>query len=181
MEECYGCSQPSCYNELPVYVQVSEYTHPCGTLVVMCFFFFFFAVQCFMNSVIQCLSNTRPLLEYLLGDCHLSDINTTVSSMKGALIKGTVYSQLSPDSMVSFYVACSVLNFFPKICNCRTFFGFLPVPDKMWQLGSWYLTGIHIFIHLVLIKETAYQKLGCFCHRVIVWNLLPIPSDVDLM
>ena len=48
------------------------------------------SVQCFMNSVIQCLSNTKPLLEYLLADSHLSDINTTVSSMKGALIKGSV-------------------------------------------------------------------------------------------
>ncbi|XP_058800435.1 ubiquitin carboxyl-terminal hydrolase 2-like isoform X2 [Phymastichus coffea] len=42
---------------------------------------------CFMNSVIQCLSNTRPLLEYLLDNQYLSDINTTTSSMKGALIK----------------------------------------------------------------------------------------------
>lgn len=43
--------------------------------------------QCFMNSVIQCLSNTRPLLEYLLNEQYLADINTTTSSMKGALIK----------------------------------------------------------------------------------------------
>ncbi|XP_021918594.1 ubiquitin carboxyl-terminal hydrolase 2-like [Zootermopsis nevadensis] len=51
---------------------------------------------CFMNSVIQCLSNTKPLLEYLLGDCHLSDINTSISSMKGALIKAfsTVIQEL---------------------------------------------------------------------------------------
>ncbi|KAL0105620.1 hypothetical protein PUN28_015844 [Cardiocondyla obscurior] len=42
---------------------------------------------CFMNSVIQCLSNTRPLLEYLLNEQYLTDINTTTSSMKGALIK----------------------------------------------------------------------------------------------
>ncbi|XP_054007216.1 ubiquitin carboxyl-terminal hydrolase Usp2-like isoform X3 [Hylaeus anthracinus] len=42
---------------------------------------------CFMNSVIQCLSNTRPLLEYLLNEQYLADINTTTSSMKGALIK----------------------------------------------------------------------------------------------
>ncbi|KAJ4444910.1 hypothetical protein ANN_06709, partial [Periplaneta americana] len=51
---------------------------------------------CFMNSVIQCLSNTKPLLEYLLADCHLSEINTTVSSMKGALIKAfsTVIQEL---------------------------------------------------------------------------------------
>lgn len=40
-----------------------------------------------MNSVIQCLSNTRPLLEYLLNEQYLADINTTTSSMKGALIK----------------------------------------------------------------------------------------------
>ncbi|XP_052123285.1 ubiquitin carboxyl-terminal hydrolase 2, partial [Frankliniella occidentalis] len=42
---------------------------------------------CFMNSVIQCLSNTRPLLEYLLKQTYLSETNTTNSSMKGALIK----------------------------------------------------------------------------------------------
>ncbi|KAL0281132.1 UNVERIFIED_CONTAM: hypothetical protein PYX00_002217 [Menopon gallinae] len=42
---------------------------------------------CFMNSVIQCLSNTRPLLEYLLNEDYLSDINTSISQMKGALIK----------------------------------------------------------------------------------------------
>jgi ubiquitin carboxyl-terminal hydrolase 2/21 len=40
-----------------------------------------------MNSVIQCLSNTRPLLEYLLNEQYTADINTTTSSMKGALIK----------------------------------------------------------------------------------------------
>lgn len=42
---------------------------------------------CFMNSVLQCLSNTRPLLEYMSDDKYSSDINTTLSCMKGALIK----------------------------------------------------------------------------------------------
>ncbi|CAG9577099.1 unnamed protein product [Danaus chrysippus] len=42
---------------------------------------------CFMNSVLQCLSNTRPLLEYLIDDKYNADINTTLSCMKGALIK----------------------------------------------------------------------------------------------
>ncbi|XP_041971204.1 ubiquitin carboxyl-terminal hydrolase 17-like [Aricia agestis] len=42
---------------------------------------------CFMNSVLQCLSNTRPLLEYLVNDAYAADINTTLSCMKGALIK----------------------------------------------------------------------------------------------
>lgn len=51
------------------------------------FLFDIFILQCFMNSVIQCLSNTRPLLEYLLNEQYLADINTSTSSMKGALIK----------------------------------------------------------------------------------------------
>ncbi|XP_072948645.1 uncharacterized protein [Epargyreus clarus] len=42
---------------------------------------------CFMNSVLQCLSNTRPLLEYLAADKYTREINTTLSCMKGALIK----------------------------------------------------------------------------------------------
>ncbi|RZC42441.1 ubiquitin carboxyl-terminal hydrolase 4 [Asbolus verrucosus] len=42
---------------------------------------------CFMNSVIQCLSNTRSLLEYTLKDLYVADINVNTSSMKGALIK----------------------------------------------------------------------------------------------
>lgn len=51
---------------------------------------------CFMNSVLQCLSNTRPLLEYILGDNYSTEINTTNSSMKGALIKAfsTVIQEL---------------------------------------------------------------------------------------
>ncbi|XP_060532997.1 ubiquitin carboxyl-terminal hydrolase 2-like isoform X3 [Cylas formicarius] len=42
---------------------------------------------CFMNSVIQCLSNTRPLLEYVRHEDYLHDVNRTTSSMKGALIQ----------------------------------------------------------------------------------------------
>jgi len=42
---------------------------------------------CFMNSVIQCLSNTKLLVDYLLSDEYTSDLNTTNSSMKGSLVK----------------------------------------------------------------------------------------------
>jgi len=42
---------------------------------------------CFMNSVIQCLSNTKLLTNYLLSDEHVREINTSNSSMKGSLIK----------------------------------------------------------------------------------------------
>ncbi|XP_055866879.1 ubiquitin carboxyl-terminal hydrolase 2-like isoform X2 [Biomphalaria glabrata] len=42
---------------------------------------------CFMNSVLQCLSNTRLLVEWCLEEEYLMDINTTTSNMKGSLIK----------------------------------------------------------------------------------------------
>lgn len=62
---------------------------------------------CFMNSVLQCLSNTRPLLEYCLRNGYLSDINITISSMKGALIKAfanllqTMWKSNSIDSAIN--------------------------------------------------------------------------------
>ncbi|KAL0809448.1 hypothetical protein ABMA28_011626 [Loxostege sticticalis] len=51
---------------------------------------------CFMNSVLQCLSNTRPLLEYMLEDKYADELNTTLSCMKGALMKafGSVIKEL---------------------------------------------------------------------------------------
>ncbi|CAH1796752.1 unnamed protein product [Owenia fusiformis] len=45
---------------------------------------------CFMNSVLQCLSNTKPLLEYCMQERHIMDINKTTSSLKGALINAFV-------------------------------------------------------------------------------------------
>ncbi|XP_060085608.1 ubiquitin carboxyl-terminal hydrolase 2-like [Ylistrum balloti] len=47
---------------------------------------------CFMNSVLQCLSNTKPLIEFCLNEDYLSERNTTTSSMKGQLM--TAYANL---------------------------------------------------------------------------------------
>lgn len=44
-----------------------------------------------MNCVIQCLSNTPPLLEYLMDNRYMNDLNTINSSMKGNLIRGNVF------------------------------------------------------------------------------------------
>ena len=40
-----------------------------------------------MNSIFQCLSNTRLLLEYCLRNTYSSDLNTSLSVMKGSLFK----------------------------------------------------------------------------------------------
>ena len=50
---------------------------------------------CFMNSILQCLSNTRLLLDYCLNEEYRDDINKTTSNMKGSLINGTSYAIFS--------------------------------------------------------------------------------------
>ena len=50
---------------------------------------------CDMNNnnnltILQCLSNTKPLMNYLVQDDYSREINTSSSSMKGSLVKGTV-------------------------------------------------------------------------------------------
>jgi len=42
---------------------------------------------CFMNSIIQCLSNTKFLLEYCVNGAYEDDINTSLSLMKGSLFR----------------------------------------------------------------------------------------------
>ena len=47
-----------------------------------------FANNCFMNSVVQCLSNTRELRDYFIEGRYLADINTTNPlGLKGELAK----------------------------------------------------------------------------------------------
>jgi ubiquitin carboxyl-terminal hydrolase 2/21 len=38
-----------------------------------------------MNSILQCLSNTKCLLEYCLQNSYQADLNNTMSVMKGSL------------------------------------------------------------------------------------------------
>ena len=39
-------------------------------------------------TILQCLSNTKPLMNYLVHDDYSREINTSSSSMKGSLVKG---------------------------------------------------------------------------------------------
>lgn len=45
---------------------------------------------CFMNSVLQCMSNTRPLLKYVLKEHRSEYVNRKSSTMKGSLIRAFV-------------------------------------------------------------------------------------------
>lgn len=47
---------------------------------------------CFMNSILQCLNNSKLLIQYCLKNKYEDDLNTTLSRMKGSLFKS--YAQL---------------------------------------------------------------------------------------
>lgn len=40
-----------------------------------------------MNSILQCLGNTKPLVEYCLKNSYMDDLNITLSVMKGSLFR----------------------------------------------------------------------------------------------
>lgn len=62
----------------------------------ICFFYMFlFDFQCFMNSILQCLSNTSELRDYCLRNVHRSDLNNNCTT-NAALMEGrrkTAYRQ----------------------------------------------------------------------------------------
>jgi ubiquitin C-terminal hydrolase len=51
-----------------------------------------FYFQCFMNSILQCLNNSKLLIQYCIRKKYTDDLNTTLSRMKGSLFK--TYAQL---------------------------------------------------------------------------------------
>ena len=68
--------------------------------------------QCFMNSILQCLSNTKPLLDYCLKEDYILDKNKTTSNLKGALIIGKFLPHVWPGIFLSISGQCSTLYSF---------------------------------------------------------------------
>ncbi|KAL4712184.1 hypothetical protein ACJJTC_011045 [Scirpophaga incertulas] len=106
---------------------------------------------CFMNSVLQCLSNTRPLLEYVSEDKYTGEINTALSCMKGALIKAfaTVIKELwrsgEKDSVVNTTTFKSqVQRFAPR------FMGYSQQDAQ--EFLRYLLEGLHEDVNRVLVK-----------------------------
>ena len=57
--------------------------------LIKCKFFSlkFLFFKCYMNSIIQCLSNTKFLTDYVHSNRYEADLNTTLSKMRGSLFR----------------------------------------------------------------------------------------------
>lgn len=105
---------------------------------------------CFMNSVLQCLSNTRPLLEYMRKDGYSGDINTTISGMKGALVKAfaLLIKDLWSDECVvnTASLKTQIQRFAPR------FMGYSQQDAQ--EFLRYLLEGLHEDVNRVTIKPT---------------------------
>ncbi|KAL8617510.1 hypothetical protein ACOMHN_064795 [Nucella lapillus] len=107
---------------------------------------------CFMNSVLQCLSNTQPLLEWCLSEGYTSDINTTTSSMKGGLVKAfaSLMRSLWPESCMETYVSpnafkTQIQKFAPR------FMGYSQQDSQ--EFLRYLLEGIHEDVNRIKVKS----------------------------
>ncbi|XP_035703191.1 ubiquitin carboxyl-terminal hydrolase 2 isoform X2 [Folsomia candida] len=104
---------------------------------------------CFMNTVLQCLSNTRPLLEYVMGH-YDSDINRSTSGMKGALMRafGELIHELWRDQRVVDTSAFkdSIQRFAPR------FMGYSQQDAQ--EFLRYLLEGLHEDVNRVTAKPT---------------------------
>ncbi|KAI4454782.1 ubiquitin carboxyl-terminal hydrolase [Holotrichia oblita] len=118
---------------------------------------------CFMNSVIQCLSNTKPLLEYVRRDAYTVDINTSISSMKGALIKAfsqvikELWSEDSSDRVVNTVsLKSQIQRFAPR------FMGYAQQDAQ--EFLRYLLEGLHEDVNRVLPTPTHHRHHSCVNH-----------------
>ena len=98
-----------------------------------------------MNSILQCLSNTRFLTEYCLQDHYLDDLNKTLSVMKGSLFCS--YAALIKTIWKNYDVPVS-----PQ--------GMVYVFNDEFFASSFYLIIFYFFYHIFsLLCQTSRVKL----------------------
>ncbi|KNC53988.1 ubiquitin carboxyl-terminal hydrolase 4 [Thecamonas trahens ATCC 50062] len=105
---------------------------------------------CFMNSALQCLSNTTVLTEYFLSGAYTDDVNTTNPlGMEGKL--ATVYAELVRDLWSGQYTSVSPTRFKALIGKFAPQFSGFQQHDSQELLG-FLLDGLHEDLNRVLDK-----------------------------
>ncbi|XP_076366912.1 ubiquitin carboxyl-terminal hydrolase 2-like [Tachypleus tridentatus] len=106
---------------------------------------------CFMNSVLQCLSHTKCLLDYCLRDNYTIDINTSTSSMKGVLMKSFSSLLQSMWKTSNFDTAVSPQHFHSQIQRFAPRFTGYRQQDAQ-EFLRYLLQGLHEDVNRVTTK-----------------------------
>lgn len=105
---------------------------------------------CFMNSALQCLSNTPELTEYFLTDRYVPEINrTNLLGMKGLVAES--YANLLKDVWSGKYSVISPVDFKTTIGKFRPQFSGFNQQDSQ-ELVSFLLDGLHEDLNRCLEK-----------------------------
>lgn len=68
-------------------LNISEECRLCMQSSHLILLLLYVSLQCFMNSILQCLSNTHDLRDYCLRNSHRTDLNNNCRA-KAALMEG---------------------------------------------------------------------------------------------
>lgn len=111
---------------------------------------------CFMNSMLQCLSNTEVLTEYFLAGRHEAEINKdNPLGMKGVL--ADVYARLLKDMWSADYLTVAPTEFKRTISNFAPQFAGYQQHDSQ-ELMSFLLDGLHEDLNRVHQKPYVKTK-----------------------
>ncbi|XP_067941410.1 ubiquitin carboxyl-terminal hydrolase 2-like [Watersipora subatra] len=111
---------------------------------------------CFMNSVLQCLLNTRSLTDYVLSEDRSRDINTTTSSMKGALMEEyaklvrKVWEDGTSSSIAPRELKSKITRFSPRFSGYNQ--------QDAQEFLRYFLEGLHADVNRVRTKP---KYIGC--------------------
>lgn len=106
---------------------------------------------CFMNSALQCLSNTPPLTEYFLSNCYLNDLNfDNPLGMKGEIAEA--YADIIKQAWSGRHSTIAPRIFKAKVSHFASQFMGYQQHDSQ-ELLSFLLDGLHEDLNRVKRKE----------------------------
>ncbi len=113
---------------------------------------------CFMNSALQCLSNTPPLTEFLLSDAYLEDINETNPLGMGGEIARR-YAELIKALWSGYHISLSPREFKVAVSRFAPQFSGFTQHDCQ-ELMAFLLDGLHEDLNRVKKKPYIEAKEG---------------------
>lgn len=106
-----------------------------------------------MNSILQCLSNTKCLLEYVLTGSYSNDLNTTLSTMKGSLFQS--YATLIKKMWKSNDIAINPQDLRIQLIRYSPSFSGYAQQDAE-EFLTYLIKGLHEDVNLVKSKPAPY-------------------------
>ncbi|RNA29117.1 ubiquitin carboxyl-terminal hydrolase 2-like isoform X2 [Brachionus plicatilis] len=109
---------------------------------------------CFMNSILQCLCNTKFLVEYILTSSYAPDLNKTLSTMKGSLFSS--FAELIKKMWKGNDMAVNPQEFRLQLIKYSPNFSGYSQQDAE-EFLTYLIKGLHEDVNLVKVKPAPFH------------------------